>query len=136
MRVRDLRKIVQDIARVFEVSGATKQYTAISKVEAALQPHDGQYLDTYLDGVEGQLSYLRRLKDAGLAEHKFTAVFASLEADKKLKKPELIKIAEGYTGSADRKANAKKLLKHIKTHFYAMLYERDANELAKRATPV
>lgn len=136
MRVRDLRKIVQDIARVFEVSGATKQYAAISKVGDALQPHDGWDLDAYLDGVEGQLSYVRRLKSAGLTEHKFVAVFASLEADKRIKKPELIKIAEGYTGSADHRANAKKLLKHIKTHFYAKLYERDANELAKRATPV
>jgi hypothetical protein len=79
---------------------------------------------------------VRRLKDAGLTEQKFVAVFASLEADRKIKKPELIKIAEGYTGSADLRANAKKLLKHIKTHFYAKLCERDANELAKRATPV
>jgi hypothetical protein len=136
MRVRDLRKIVQDIARVFEVAGATKQHAAISKVVAALQPHDGRALDAYLDAVEGQLSYARRLKDAGLTERKFIAVFTSLEADKKIKKPELIKIAEEYTGSADHTATAKKLLKHIKTHFYAKLYERDANELAKRATPV
>lgn len=140
MRVRDLRQILQGIERVFKVSGAKSQHAKISKVAAALEQHDHRDLGTYLKAVETELDssagYTRRLLEAGLREAAFKMVFGALEGDRQIKKADLVRIAEGYTGSADRKAAAKKLLKHIRTHFYTKLYERDANELAKRATPV
>ncbi|HXE86509.1 MAG TPA: hypothetical protein VN524_06885 [Hyphomicrobiaceae bacterium] len=147
MRVRDLRGLLRDLERIFGVSGAKTQQDAVANVADAL-PHDrGQEQDlaVYLKKVEEELAddaappsakYVRRLREAGLAEDAFLAALNSIEADKRIKKADLLAIAQAYTGSADRKASVRSLLKQMRAHFYTKLYERDANELAKRAKPV
>jgi len=147
MRVRDLRAVLEDLGRIFGASGARKQHVAITQVAEALPAAKGsdQDIGLYLTTLEEELAddfapasvkYLRKLKEAGLVEQAFLATLNLIETDRQIKKVDLLAIAEGYTGSSDRKASAKKLLSHIKGHFYKRLYERDANELAKRATPV
>jgi hypothetical protein len=147
MRVRDLRAVLQGLERIFAVAGAKTQRAAVGNVADALPRGRDQEQDLthYLKRVEEEIAgnaaspsekYLRQLREAGLAEHDFLAVLNSIEADKSLKKADLLAIAEGYAGSVGRKASVKNLLKHISTRFYTKLYERDANELAKRATPV
>jgi hypothetical protein len=145
MRVRDLRAVLKDIQRVFKISGAKTQETAFAKLSATLQGQDGQDLDSCLKAVEDEIqeaslprvtTYLRRLGDIGLDEQAFRDFLEKLEKDRSLAKSDLITIVERYTGSADRRGTVKKLVKQLRSHFYAKLYERDANELAKRATPV
>jgi hypothetical protein len=145
MRVGDLRTILKDLERLFGISGARSQETAVARVADALPSDQDHDLHSYLKTVQQEIAedaksaaerYVLGLQQAGLDEKAFASIFSALEIDKKVKRAELLKIAEDYTGSVDRKAPAKKLLKHIKAHFYTKLYERDANELAKRATPV
>jgi hypothetical protein len=145
MRVRDLRSILGDIQRVFKASGAKKQETAFTKLSVTLEAQDGRDLDSYLKAVEDEIqadslpratTYLRLLDEIGFDEPAFRDFIEKLEQDRSLPKNELIAVVEGYAGSADRRGTAKKLIKQLSAKFYAKLYERDANELAKRATPV
>jgi hypothetical protein len=145
MRVRDLRSVLRDIQRVFKVSGAKTQETAFAKLSETLRVQDGRDLATCLKAIEDKIEgaslpqaamYLRRLDEIGFDENAFIALLARLEKDRTLGKSDLITIVERYTGSADRRGTIKKLIKQLRAHFYAKLYERDANELAKRATPV
>jgi hypothetical protein len=145
MRVRDLRTILRDIQRVFKASGAKTQEAAFSKLSATLQSHDNRDLDACLKAVEDEIQaaslppstpYLRRLDEIGLDERAFKDLIEDLESDRSLAKTDLVTIVERYTGSADRRGTVKKLIRQLRSHFFAKLYERDANELAKRATPV
>lgn len=145
MRVRDLRAVLKDIQRVFKVSGAKAQEAAFAKLSFSFQRQDGCDLDSCLRAVEIEVqaaalpqptTYLRRLREIGLDEPAFRDLIEKLEKDRSLAKSDLATIVERYTGAADRRATSKKLIKQLRTHFYAKLYERDANELAKRATPV
>jgi hypothetical protein len=145
MRVRDLREVLRDIQRVFRASGAKAQETAFSKLSASLQGQDNRDLEACLKAVEDEIHaaslppstrYLRRLDEIGLDERAFKDFIENLESDRSLAKTDFVTIVERYTGSADRRGTVKKLIKQLKSHFFAKLYERDANELAKRATPV
>jgi hypothetical protein len=146
MRVRDLRLVIDEVRRIFTVSGAKSQESGLAQVSAALEQHDDQALDAYLEQVRQSApsslasprvaESTRRLAEASLDEGLFLKVLADLNADKSLKKADLQKIVEAYTGSFDSRANASKLIDAIRRAFYKKLYERDARELARRATPV
>jgi hypothetical protein len=71
-----------------------------------------------------------------LDEPRFLAVLGEIQSDNTLKKADLQKIAELYAGSYDRRASAAKLIDAIKLAFYSKIYERDARQMARRATPV
>jgi hypothetical protein len=145
MRVRDLRIALGELQRLFRSSGAKHQEVAIASLSGALKAHDADDLRGYLRAVEQEINadslsdsdlYLRELRDIGLEEIAFKDLIGRLERDRKLTKSDLITIVERYTGAVDRRAPTKKLIRKLSTHFYAKLYEQDANELAKRATPV
>jgi hypothetical protein len=145
MRVRDLRAVLGDIQRVFKVSGAKTQEAALAKLATTLRSQDGRDLDSYLKALEDEIqaaslppaaAYFRELEAIGFNEQAFKDLADRLERDRTLGKSDLVAIVERYTGSADRRTTMKKLIKQLRAHFYAKLYERDANALAKRATPV
>jgi hypothetical protein len=78
---------------------------------------------------------LDALHDAGIAEQAFLRAFDDLRNDHAIKKPDLIKIAEAYVGFVEKKSSVERIFDAIKTRFYGKLYDHDANEMAKRATP-
>src|SRR5262245_47583340 len=101
MRVRDLCRILRDIERIFAVSGARSQKSAISELAGVLEQRGEQGLDKCLKGVEEELtrnerslsaSYIHRLEDAGLAEDAFRATMTMLETDQRIRKADLVRI--------------------------------------------
>lgn len=145
MRVRDLRKAVEDVRTFFTLGGAKEQDEAFAEVSATLAKFDGSDVDAYLSRLRDAAAraaappaekHLRALKDAGSDEKKFLAALKALQADRKIKKPAVAKIAKDYGASPDKKANAARLIDSIKLHFYTMSYEQDSRQLARKATPV
>jgi len=118
MRVRDLRGLLRDLERIFGVSGAKTQQDAVANVADAL-PHDrGQEQDlaVYLKKVEEELAddaappsakYVRRLREAGLAEDAFLAALNSIEADKRIKKADLLAIAQAPRAAIMRRIDCR-----------------------------
>ena len=145
MRVRDLRGAFDEVRTIFKSAGAKPQEKAFEQLSSALAAHDDVPVETYFSNLRGaaeeaaapvEQRYAKRLADAGLNETAFLAVFSEIQADKKLKKPVLQKIAKAYVGSFDKRASAPKLIDEIKLAFYTKVYERDARDMARRATPV
>jgi hypothetical protein len=145
MRVRDLRHLLGELRDLFSAGAARAQEAAISRVAAAMEPHDDAPLDSYLkkvaeSGIERMTPkasvYAQRLLNARLDEEQFLQAFNDLTKDKTLKKSDVQVVAEKYVGSYDKRAAVPKLLDSIKSEFYTKLYERDAREIAKRARPI
>ena len=144
MRGHQLREILGDIRSAISGSGGTKQAEALDKLQAALTDFDQapsseiiSHLDKTVTGLT-QSAWevkLAQLQSAGLNESEFLIIVEELSTDKTIKKADLLKIAQAYVGYADKKASADKLISAIKTRFYGKIYDRDADEMAKRATP-
>jgi hypothetical protein len=144
MRGHDLRGILSDIRGAVDASGGAKHADAIATTEIAIAEHGDTSLDQLLGNVASVVASLTRpawmarldqLRGAGVSEQAFLTALDELRNDLTIKKPDLVKIAEGYVGFVEKKLSNERLLDAIKTRFYGKLYDHDANEMAKRATP-
>jgi hypothetical protein len=144
MRGHELRDILADIRKAVGSAGGTKYAEAIGATEAAIAVHDNVPIDDVIANVDAAVASLTKpawqarldeLRGAGIAEQAFLRAFDELRNDHTIKKPDLIKIAEAYVGFVEKKSSVERLLDAIKTRFYGKLYDHDANEMAKRATP-
>jgi glycerol-3-phosphate O-acyltransferase len=144
MRGHDLREILADIRNAVGSTGGTKYAEAIAATEAAIAPQDNVQLEQLIANVDAAVASLTKpawqcrldeLREAGLAEQAFLRALDDLRNDHAIKKPDLLKIAESYVGYVEKKLSTDRLLDAIKTRFYGKLYDYDANEMAKRATP-
>jgi hypothetical protein len=145
LRVRDLRRAVDNVRTFFTLSGAKAQDDAFADVSGTLSKFDGLNAEVYLDALKDAAvkaaappaeKHLRALQDAEFDEKQFLAALEALQSDKKLKKSVIAKIAKDYGASPDKKASAAKLIDAIKLHFYTQIYDRDSRQLARKATPV
>ena len=144
MRGQQLRELLNDIRNAISGSGGAKQADALDRIQSALANLDQApaseaigRLDATVQGLTQPAweAKLAQLQSAGLNEAEFLKILDELATDKSIKKADLLKIAHGYVGYADKKASADKLVSAIKTRFYGKIYDRDADEMAKRATP-
>ncbi|MEQ1695821.1 MAG: hypothetical protein ABL901_08270 [Hyphomicrobiaceae bacterium] len=135
---------MSDIREAISGSGGTKHAEALDRIQAALADLDHApasdaiaRIDTNAAGLTQPAweAKLAQLQSAGLNEPEFLRLLDEIANDKNIKKADLLKIAQVYVGYADKKASTDKLISAIKTRFYGKIYDRDADEMAKRATP-
>jgi len=80
--------------------------------------------------------YIKDLKLAKFSEQFFLKVFNQIKNDKTLTTIDLLEISYKYgQGVATSRSSKRSLYKSISTGFYARVYDRDATDMAKRATP-
>lgn len=141
MRVRDLRLALEQIRDVFDGGGAVAQARDLQRVADMLAKNDGADLTSYLDDVRSKLQpatperYVEALRNAGFDEDKFKAVIADMRADRNLDKDGVHSVGEGYGVIRLSGRGKDSLIDSIEKHFYWLVYNRDADEMAKRATP-
>lgn len=144
MRGQHLRELLAKVTETLHASGAPKQGQAFGELTDALEQFDALELKAVFDQVEASaasavapawLGHLDALKAAELDEKMFLEAISALEEDKSIKKSDLVKIVAEYVGSVDRKVGVEGLHRAIRSRFYNALNARDANEMAKRATP-
>lgn len=75
------------------------------------------------------------LHAAGTDEKAFHKAHDALRADKTITKPHLEKIVKSYVGYHDRTHGVEKMHNAIKTRFHGKVYDRDADAMARKATP-
>lgn len=144
MRGHQLRSLLSDISRALGASSGAKHAAAFEAAQRALVKADDAPVEQIAKHVSCAAvsiaaapweKCLSDLQGAGISEADFLRLLAELAADKSIQKADVFKIAEGYVGYADKRASRDKLLDAIKTRFYGKIYDHDANEMAKRATP-
>jgi hypothetical protein len=83
--------------------------------------------------------YIRELTDAGTSDTVFFGVLHRLKDDRRVRKQELVVIAQRYFGKRRHikpRDSTRKILEMLRAHFNEMRYEKESRELARRATPV
>lgn len=144
MRGHGLRAILHDIQSVLSAGGATAQAKAVVQLSDALKPSDEKEVADIAASVGAAVAaasapawqkHASALRAAGLDEAKFQQAFLGVSGDKSLKKSDVAAIAKDYGLRVEAKASTARLLEQVKGAFYEKLYERDANTMAKRATP-
>jgi hypothetical protein len=144
MRGPQFRELLADIRQALGSAGAKTQVESLKRTEqaiASLGDLDAdeaiRRIEVAVDNVSAPLwqKRLQQIEAAELSEQEFSRALSELQADKAIKKMDLARIAEAYVGFADKKASSAVLLDSIKTRFYSKIYDRDANAMAKRATP-
>ena len=144
MRGNGLRAILQDIQSALTAGGGAAQAKALEKLSQSFETQDAASVSDIASSVEATITeaslpswqkHARALKAAGLDEREFSRAFAAIANDKSLKKSDLAEIAKEYEVRVGPKLTSEKIADKIRGAFYEKLYERDANAMAKRATP-
>ena len=144
MRGHGLRALLQDIREAVSASGGSAQARALGQLSDVFEDLDTQEVSVIAASIEGSiadasippwLKHAKALKAAELDERLFKLAFASVENDRSMKKADLASLAKELGVRAEANMSGTKILQKIKGWFYEKLYERDANQMAKRATP-
>jgi len=158
MKVGDLKKSLEDMAAILEVGGTKTARDDMASILSLLEGAEDQELDEFLASLEKRMAealkktrarsrasraqkvddelvshYAGRLKAAEMDEASFKAIAAELKNDPRVRKAELAAIAREYDALPAKTVAG--LHKAIQTRFYERIYDRDATEMARRATP-
>ena len=145
MRTAELCTIIDDMHEVLRAAGSDDAAASLSELANALRAIKVDDADAAIDGVRGILEHLTlppamryatRLAEVEFNEAAFLSVWREINHDRELKKPDLQAILRAYQGKFDRKATLTRLKDDLKRAFYTKLYDRDAQQMANRATPL
>jgi hypothetical protein len=143
MRASELRVVIDDIRDLVESAGNPQLAQCFGELAEELAV-DGEAEDAIrrLRAAVDALSipaparYIARLKAAGLDESAFGSIFQAIVSDRTLQSKDLVTIVQEYSGRRPRGTSKVLLHEGLKRAFNTKLYDRDAQELANRATPV
>ena len=155
MKVRELRSALVELETLFEVGGTKAIKTDLASLIKFLESADNMHLEDFFDELEIELRnitkrpnttkmpiklneevvsyYIEALEKSYDDEANFLSILTQMDADNRIRKMELSKISERF-GDTSAKTVAK-MLQSIKTRYYEKIYDRDANAMARRATP-
>lgn len=143
MRVNEIREAIENLRPVLAAGGAGAAERELAKLVELLGTHDDRDLDEFIAEIRSSIEaakpdpsiFVNRLVAAGDDEARFKSALAEVAAAATVKKPEALDIAKRYgVIRIDTKSRAS-IIESIEKHFYWMLYQRDADAMAKRATP-
>lgn len=142
MRVGELSVILDEVARLLASGGGASAARDLEKLRALLEQHSDRDLGDYLSEIEHKLDpvsraavHIARLKEAELDERRFEVALERMRADDAISKDAAIAVAKGYGVIRLTTRSRSTVIESIDKHFHWMLYNRDADALAKRATP-
>jgi hypothetical protein len=144
MRVNEIKDAIENIRAILAAGGAASAERDLAKLIELLSAEGNRDLDEYIAEVKATLlqstsldiaAWVQRLKTAGVDEKAFKAALAEIANSDTIKRPEALEIAKGYGVIRINAKSKASIVESIEKHFYWTLYQRDANALAKRATP-
>lgn len=146
MRADRLKHSIQEIRSILAAAGAAAAEADFGKLEEYIERNGDRDLDELLSEMHGKLDpaqskqeviaqHLDRLKSAGLDEAKFRSALQAIKSEKTFGKDDVFQIAKAYGVIRISGKSKASYIESIDKHFYWRLYNRDADEMAKRATP-
>jgi hypothetical protein len=146
MRLKELQSALAEIRDVFAAGGSSTAERDLDAVLSLLASEPDRDLGAYLAEIRNVLNGKRHpsssaselaatLIAAGLDEEKFKTALATISADQAIGKQEMLDLAKTYGVIRLNARSRSTILESIEKHFYWMLINRDADNMAKRATP-
>lgn len=146
MRIEDLEKALQEIRAIFAASGDKKSEADLTLLVDYIHRQANRDLPDVLREIREKLDpkaahriavaqHVSDLREAGLDEAKFRPALADLKTDKAMDKKDVLEIATEYGVIRITGKSRDSYIDSIEKHFYWALYNRDADAMAKRATP-
>ncbi len=144
MRVNEIKAAIENVRSILAAGGASAAERDLSKLVKLLAEQGDRDHDEYVAEVQATLAsggkpdlnaIAARLAAAGDSEAAFKTVLAEIESSTAIKKAEALDIAKSYGVVRINERSKASIIESIDKHFYWMLYQRDADAMAKRATP-
>lgn len=143
MRVSEIREAIENLRPVLAAGGGYAAERELAKLVAMLASHDNRDLDELIAEIKRSIEaakpdssfFVSRLQAAGDDEARFKSALAEVAAAATIKKPEALDIAQRYGVIRIDQRSRASIIESIEKHFYWALYQRDADAMAKRATP-
>lgn len=146
MQASELKKPLLEAKETLEAAGAILAAKDIGGLLDLIDSQADVELDQFLLHVQRQLDpsahksvlrtlHVSALRNALLDEAKFKLAMNALRAEKALDKTDVLSVAKNYGVIRIAGKSRDGYLESIEKYFYWALYNRDADEMAKRATP-
>jgi hypothetical protein len=146
MRATELMRPLEEIRETFIAAGLAVPAKEIADVISVLEAHGDRKLDEILQEISARLDpaaqrqlvcakHVKALRAAKFDEPTFRRALESLRGDKSADKADVLQIAKDYGVIRMSGKSRDGYLESIDKYFYWALYNRDADEMAKRATP-
>lgn len=145
MRAEQLRDAVQEIQELFAAAGVTAHKELASLAEF-IDARSGQTVEELVAEIRAKLDpahgkrlliaqHVASLKQAGASEQAFLVALEKLQTDKAVEKDDMLQVLKDYGVIRNSGNSRKAYVEALRKHFYWLQYNRDADALAKRATP-
>jgi hypothetical protein len=146
MKTSEIKRPLIEAKEVLAAGGALAAAKDIDALLTLVDDHADMDFDQFLVKVKHKLdpaalraplrsAYVKMLQDAKLDEVLFTTVLSKLTSDEQLDKTDILAIAKDYGVIRITGKSKAAYLDSIERYFHWMLYNEDANDMARRATP-
>lgn len=141
-----LVNLLREISGILHASGAAAAEKDVLALMATLETGEKRPVEEVLADLERRLDpssektkliarHASALIEADLDERKFATALEAIRQDKKLDKADVAALAKGAGVIRIEAKSRASAVDSIEKHFYWRLYNRDADAMAKRATP-
>lgn len=146
MRANDLSASILELKAIVAAAGANTAEADLAKLAEFIGSYGDEDADRVLEEIKSLLdpaalkarAIERRAKallDAQFDEHAFRSEINAIREDKYLNKDDVLAILNKYGVIRISGKSRATYLESLEKHFYWKLYNKDADEMAKRATP-
>lgn len=137
--VQDVHESLSNVISFAKAAGATK--LSLTTLDAALScvsaaPAQDIAFGDFADAIRAKLNvdvvqlYLRKLEET-LGNDEFDDVFAELESDKRVKKPDMVQITSNFVTRTAKSTSRKECLKRIYARHASLIDSRHKREWQK-----
>ena len=146
MRADQLKNNLLEIKGIFSAAGVALAENDVAKLAEYFERQGERDLDEVLEEITAKLdptvgrrlaiaAHIEALKMAALDETRFQAALNALRTDRSLDKLDVLQVLQGYGVIRISGKSRDAYLESLDKHFYWLLYNRDADAMAQRATP-
>lgn len=147
MRVDEIKTALENVRALLAAGGAAAAERDLAKIVQLIGQSGAADFDEYVGQLRREIEklsnggnvdtneYVRRLKLAGYNESEFKTVLGELAKAGSVKKEHAHAVAKEYGVIRIDDRSKARIIESIEKHFFWLLYQRDAGEMARRATP-
>jgi hypothetical protein len=146
MRAEQLKLALLEIKGLFTAAGVAAVEKDMDTIADYVGRDGSRNVDQLISEIRAKLDpsvskavriaqHVASLKEAGLQEQSFHAAIDGLRMDKSMDKTDVLKVLQAFGVIRINGKSRESYIESLDKHFYWLLYNRDADAMAQRATP-
>ncbi len=146
MKTSDIKRPLIEAQETLAAAGSVAAARDIGELLALVDDYADMEFEQFISNVQRKLdpaavktsvrtAYVKMLQDAKMDEPTFKLALAKLASEPQFDKADVLAVAKGYGVIRLEGKSKVAYLDSIERYFYWLLNNRDANEMASRATP-